>query len=104
MKKIGGFFMARRRKKEGGEREKKKGKREEKREEKRKGKREGVLLLVAPTSRPRRVDAMTNETVVLRASARSVRAPHHNPPTPPESDSSNVPLSRPLRAGGGHSG
>ena len=100
--------MARRRKKEGGEREKKKGKREEKGEGKRKGKREGVLLLVAPTSRPRCharcVDAMTNETVVLRASARSVRAPHHNPPTPPESDGSNVPLSRPLRAGGGHSG
>ena len=29
------------------------------------------MLLVAPTSRPRCVDAMTNETVVLRASARS---------------------------------
>ena len=60
-------------KKKGEEREKKKGKREEKREEKRKGKRERFAtgsphqLGVGPV---RRVDAM-NETVVLRASARS---------------------------------
>jgi len=35
---------------------------------------------------------------------RAVRAPRHDPPPPPESDGSNGPLSRPLRAGGGHPG
>ena len=65
--------MARRRKKEGGRERKKEGEEEEKREEKRKGKRERFAtgsphqLGVGPV---RRVDAM-NETVVLRASARS---------------------------------
>ena len=35
---------------------------------------------------------------------RAVRAPRHDPPPPPESNGSNGPLSRPLRAGGGHPG